>query len=163
MRALTEKDIRTSFVNCSKGEAKRLSLPRDLDQRPWEDLDFLGWIDHTAPERAYLVTEHEDRLVGVAFRLSDIRAGARRSMCSVCLTTHPGRGVALLAAPKARGAGQDGSTVGLYMCTDFACSLYIRGKKEPAHGGRYEEALTVEEQIERARSNLAGFLGRLSA
>ncbi|WP_435107946.1 FBP domain-containing protein [Nocardiopsis synnemataformans] len=163
MRALTERDIRTSFVNCSKGEAQRLSLPRDLDRRPWEDLDFLGWRDHTAHERAYLVTEHGDRLVGVAFRLSNVRAGLRRSMCSVCLTTHPGRGVALLAAPKARRSGQAGSTVGLYMCTDFACSLYIRGKKEPEPGGRFEESLTVDEQIARASTNLGGFLDRLSA
>lgn len=27
MRSLTEQDIRNSFVNCSKGEAKRLAIP----------------------------------------------------------------------------------------------------------------------------------------
>lgn len=27
MRPLVEQDIRNSFVNCSKGEAKRVSLP----------------------------------------------------------------------------------------------------------------------------------------
>ena len=46
MRALTEQAIRDSFVNCSRGEAKRLATPRDLDERPWDDLDFLGWRDH---------------------------------------------------------------------------------------------------------------------
>ena len=30
MRPLTEHDIRASFVNCTKGEVKRLSVPRDL-------------------------------------------------------------------------------------------------------------------------------------
>ena len=45
MKALTERDIRGSFINCSKGEAKRLHVPRDLDGRPWDDLDFLGWGD----------------------------------------------------------------------------------------------------------------------
>ncbi|GDY71934.1 hypothetical protein SAV31267_014190 [Streptomyces avermitilis] len=49
MRALTEQDIRDSFVNCSKGEAKRLAIPRDLDERPWDDLDFLGWRDPGRP------------------------------------------------------------------------------------------------------------------
>lgn len=163
MRALTEQDIRTSFVNCSKGEAKRLSVPRDLDERPWEDLDFFGWRDRTAHERAYLVAERGDRLVGVAFRLPTVRPGLRRSMCSVCLTTHSGQGVSLLAASKAGKAGRDGNTVGLHMCTDFACSLYIRGKKDAGPGGRFEETLTVDEQIERATANLEGFLDRLSA
>lgn len=40
-----------------QGEAKRLATPRDLDLRPWDDLDFLGWRDPGAPDRSYLVTE----------------------------------------------------------------------------------------------------------
>jgi len=40
---LTEQEIRAAFVNCSKGEAKRLHVPRDLAAQPWDDLDFLGW------------------------------------------------------------------------------------------------------------------------
>lgn len=52
MRALTEKDIRSSFVNCSKGEAKRLTVPRDLEARPWDDLDFLGWGIRAHPTAA---------------------------------------------------------------------------------------------------------------
>ncbi|MGW8528594.1 MULTISPECIES: FBP domain-containing protein [Nocardiopsidaceae] len=163
MRAVTEKEIRGSFVNCSKGEATRLALPRDLATRPWEDLDFLGWRDHTAHERAYLVIERDEGLVGVAFRLPSVRTGLRRSMCSVCLTTHPGQGVTLMAAPRAGRAGREGNTVGLHMCTDFACSLYVRGKKAPETGGRFEESLTVDEQIERATTNLAGFLDRVTA
>jgi len=43
MKPLTEHDIGTSFVNCSKGEAKRLPLPKNLaDLDHWDDLDFLG-------------------------------------------------------------------------------------------------------------------------
>ncbi len=52
MRALTEQDIRGSFINCSKGEAKRLNVPRDLDGRPWQDLDFLGWGIRARPTAA---------------------------------------------------------------------------------------------------------------
>ncbi|WP_304452116.1 FBP domain-containing protein [Nocardiopsis sp. YSL2] len=163
MRPVTEREIRASFVNCSKGEAKRLALPRDLAENPWEDLDFLGWRDHTAHERAYLVVEREERLVGVAFRLANGRDGFRRSMCSVCLTTHPGQGVTLMVAPKAGKAGRDGNSIGLRMCADFACPLYVRGLKEPEPGGRFEESLTVEEKITRAAHNLEGFLARLSA
>ncbi|MET8682370.1 FBP domain-containing protein [Streptomyces sp. NPDC004647] len=162
MKAANELDIRASFVNCSKGEAKRLAVPRDLTQRPWEDLDFLGWRGLSAPERSYLVTEYDDRLIGVALRFpSQQRGYLHRSMCSLCLTTHPGNGVSLMTARKAGQAGRQGNSIGVYMCSDLACSLYVRGKKVPEPGGRFEESLTVEEQIERTNANLSAFLDKL--
>ncbi|GAA5061655.1 FBP domain-containing protein [Streptomyces similanensis] len=162
MRPLTEQDIRTSFVNCSKGEAKRLAVPRDLGELPWDDLDFLGWRDPGAPDRSHLVTERDGRPVGIALRFPAVRRGfLHRSMCSLCLTTHPGGGVSLMTARKAGPAGREGNSVGLYMCTDLACPLYVRGKKVPDSGARFEESLTVAEQIDRMKGNLAAFLDKL--
>ncbi|GAA2074211.1 FBP domain-containing protein [Streptomyces albiaxialis] len=162
MRAAREPDIRASFVNCSRGEAKRLGVPRDLDERPWGDLDFLGWRDPGAPDRRYLVAERDDRLVGIVLRIpSQPRVARNHTMCSVCLTTHPGDGVTLMAARRTGKAGREGNTVGAYMCTDLACSLYVRGKKIPASGGRLQESLSVEEQIARTRANLFAFLDKL--
>ncbi|GLW46625.1 hypothetical protein Stsp02_22870 [Streptomyces sp. NBRC 14336] len=162
MKALTESEIRSSFVNCSKGEAKRLSVPRDLDQLPWDDLDFLGWRDPGAPDRSYLVTERDGRLIGVTLRFpSQQRGFLHRSLCSLCLTTHRGGGVSLMTARKAGPAGREGNSVGLYMCTDLACSLYLRGKKIPDSGIRIEESLTLEEQIARTEGNLSAFLEKL--
>ncbi|WP_261720213.1 FBP domain-containing protein [Streptomyces sp. FZ201] len=162
MKALTESEIRSSFVNCSKGEAKRLSVPRDLDQLPWDDLDFLGWRDPGAPDRSYLVTERDGRLIGVTLRFpSQQRGFLHRSLCSLCLTTHRGGGVSLMTARKAGPAGREGNSVGLYMCTDLACSLYLRGKKVPDSGIRIEESLTLEEQIARTEGNLRAFLDKL--
>lgn len=162
MRPLTEPEIRTCFINGSRGDAKRMSLPRDLADRPWDDLDFLGWIDPSAPDRGYLVTEHGGSLVGVALRRSINRPGTRRSsMCSLCLTNHPGSGVALMAAPKAGPSGRQGNTVGIYVCADLACSLYIRGHKHPQPGAYFEETLTVDERIARTRERLSAFLDSL--
>jgi hypothetical protein len=45
MQPIAERDIRLSFVNCSKGEASRVNLPTDFTQLRWADLDFLGWRD----------------------------------------------------------------------------------------------------------------------
>ncbi len=88
MEPVTEHDIRSSFINCSKGDAKRLPVPRDLDDRPWEDLDFLGWSDPSFPGRCYVVVPREDRLVGVALRYE--AGGYRRAqMCTVCMTRMP--------------------------------------------------------------------------
>ncbi|MFL4908772.1 FBP domain-containing protein [Streptomyces sp. MMS24-I2-30] len=162
MRSLDEQEIRNSFANCSKGEARRLAVPRDLGERPWDDLDFLGWRDPGAPDRCYVVAEREGRPVGVALRFPSARRGfLHRSMCSVCLTTHHGGGVSLMTARKAGAAGREGNSVGVYMCTDLACSLYVRGRKVPEAGLRIEESLTTDEQIARVTGNLFAFLDKL--
>ncbi|MEV0489944.1 FBP domain-containing protein [Streptomyces atratus] len=162
MKAVSEQDIRASFVNCSKGEARRLPMPRDLAEQPWDDLDFLGWRDLSAPGRSYIVTEHDGELTGISLRYpSQQRGFLHRSMCSLCLTTHPGSGVSLMTARKTGSAGREGNSVGVYICTDLACSLYVRGRKVPAPGGRFKESLTLEQQVERTRTNLAAFLRTL--
>ncbi|MGW5051081.1 FBP domain-containing protein [Actinokineospora sp. NPDC004072] len=164
MGPLTEREIRASFVNCTKGEAKRMSLPADLSARPWADLDFLGWRDPAAPQRAYLVAETAAGATGVALRLASAEAGpTRRKMCSLCLTTHPGDGVTLMTARKAGSGGQQGNSVGIYICADLACSLYLRGKKDAGPGTRVRESLTLDEQIERTAANVAAFLDRVTA
>ncbi|MFI1414172.1 FBP domain-containing protein [Streptomyces sp. NPDC020707] len=162
MKPLTEQDIRSSFVNCSKGEAKRLFVPHDLADRPWDQLDFLGWRDPGALDRSYLVTERSGGPVGVTLRFpSQQRGFMHRSMCSLCLTTHPGNGVSLMTARKVGPAGREGNSVGVYICADLACSLYVRGKKLPGPGARFEESLTVEEQVARMNGQVAAFLDRL--
>jgi antitoxin component of MazEF toxin-antitoxin module len=161
MKPLTEQEIRSAFVNCTKGEAKRLHIPRDLAEQPWDDLDFLGWRDPQAPDRAYLAAELDGRTVAVALRSSGAAVWqARRSICSLCVTTHTG-GVSLLVAPRAGQAGKQGNSVGAYMCSDLACSLYVRGKREV--GTRLHESLTAEEKIRRTVANLAAFVAKVTA
>jgi hypothetical protein len=164
MKPIGERDIRLSFVNCTKGEAKRLKIPAGLDDLPWPDMDFLGWRDPGAPERAYLVAEHDDRLLGIALRAAS--AGTRgftaRSICSLCLTTRTGGGVVLMSARRTGPAGRGGNSVGQYLCSDLACSLYIRGRKQSA-GGTIDESLSREEKIARVLANLDAFLARVTA
>lgn len=162
MKAVTEDEIRDSFVNCSQGEAKRAPMPRELAETPWDDLDFLGWRDLGAPDRAYLVTERHDTLVGITLRTaSSKRSNFQYSLCSLCLTAHPGSGVALMTARKAGAAGRQGNSVGIYICGNLACSLYLRGKKQ-SPGDRVEETLSLEEQVERMTSKLSDFLTKLA-
>ncbi|MGY4906664.1 FBP domain-containing protein [Streptomyces sp. 900116325] len=163
MKPLTDQEIRAAFVNCTKGEAKRLSVPRDLAERPWGDLDFFGWRDPQAPDRAYLAIELDGRLVALALRCSSAASWQmRRSMCSMCVTTHTG-GVSLMVAAKAGRAGRQGNSVGAYICSDLACSLYVRGKKDAGVGARLHESLTLEEKIQRTVVNLAGFIAKVTA
>jgi FBP C-terminal treble-clef zinc-finger len=166
MEPLSEKDIRGSFVNCSKGEATRIRLPRDFAATPWADLDFLGWTDPAAPLRALLVVPGADGPRGVLLRRPEARRATamRSSMCQVCLTSHAASGVALFVAPLGGAAGRRGNSVGEYICADLACSLYLRGKRQPKlRLIRHEETLTLEERIARAMTNLAAFTDRIVA
>lgn len=162
MEPLTEQEIRAAFVNCTKGEAKRLAVPRDLAERPWGDLDYLGWRDPQAPDRGYLVTVLDGRPSAVRLRAGSRGfSQTRKSMCSLCLTVHSG-GVSLMVAPKAGRAGQQGNSVGAYICDDLACSLYVRGRKDAGAGARLHETLTLEEKIRRTVTNLAAFVAKVT-
>jgi FBP C-terminal treble-clef zinc-finger len=163
MNPVSERDIRLSFVNCSKGEARRLKIPEGLDELRWSDLDFLGWRDPGAPERAYLVAEHDDRVVGIALRAASARARGftARSICSLCLTTRTGGGVVLMSARRTGAAGRQGNTVGQYLCSDLACSLYLRGRKQSV-GGAIDESMSMEEKITRTLTNLDAFLTKIT-
>jgi hypothetical protein len=157
---LSEPQIRAAFVNLTKGEAKRLNVPRGLDQRPWEDLDYLGWRDPQSSVRGYLIAPFGDRWVGVALRAPASSAGsARPSMCSLCLTVRSG-GVSLMVAPRAGKAGQQGHSVGTNMCADLSCSLYLRGKLHTGPPGM-PETLTLEQRIERLVGNVESFVARV--
>lgn len=170
MEPITEAEIRSSFVNCSRGEAKRLNLPRDLDDQPWADLDFLGWTDHAAPGRSYLVMPREfgptefgspgPALAGIALRYEK-SATRKAQMCSICLTTHPNGAVRLMAAQKAGEAGRRGNTVGIHMCEDLDCSLYGRRRKTPSMGRMFREDFDPAERVLQIQANIAGFLARV--
>jgi hypothetical protein len=165
---LDEPAIRASFANCSKGEAGRIRMPPGLADGgvPWDDLDFLGWTDPGAPQRALLVVPGEQGPTGLVLRRPEaVRSTAMRSsMCRICLTDHAASGVSLFVAPLAGPAGRRGNTVGEYLCTDLACSLYLRGRRQPKMRlVRREETLSLEERIDRAMTNLAAFTGRVLA
>ncbi|GGT36918.1 hypothetical protein GCM10010207_41290 [Streptomyces atratus] len=163
---LSEKQIRSSFVNCTKGEAARLRLPLDFDELPWDDLDFLGWVDPGAPLRAHLVVSRAQGPLGISLRIPSVRrtSAVKSSMCQICLTGHASSGVTLLAAPLAGARGREGNTVGIYICADLACPLYLRGKRQPKlRSGRYEESLTLDERLARMSGNLDAFAAKVAA
>ncbi|MBT2511635.1 FBP domain-containing protein [Streptomyces sp. ISL-98] len=165
MEALSDKQIRSSFVNCTKGDASRLKLPLDFAELPWQDLDFLGWVDPGAPLRAHLVLARPDGPLGITLRVpgASRTSAVKSSLCQLCLTGHASSGVTLLVAPLAGARGRAGNTVGIYVCADLACSLYVRGKRQPKlRSGRYEESLSVEERITRMLCNLDAFLAKVT-
>jgi hypothetical protein len=102
----------------------------------------------------------------VLLRRPDARrtSAMRSSMCRVCYTSHSADGVTLFVAPLAGASGRQGNSVGEYLCTDLACSLYLRGKRQPrGRLVRQEETLSLDERVDRAMTNLHGFVKRVVA
>lgn len=162
---LAESEIRRSFVNCSRGEARSLSLPAAFSRVDWADQDFFGWRDPKAPLRAYIVAERDSGLVGIALRTasagrSQIRAAM---MCDLCRTVHEAGSAGLFVAPVAGEAGKQGNTVGLYMCGDLACSAYVRGTLRPTVRPQANDAVAPAERIAVMMANLDRFLNRVTA
>ncbi|MET3961877.1 hypothetical protein ABIE44_001811 [Marmoricola sp. OAE513] len=162
MEPITEAEARASFVNCSKGDAKRLNIPLDLDERPWADLDFLGWVDPKAPMQSCLVVPTEEHgLVGLVLRRNTSAGGRRAKMCSLCTTTHSGQGVSLMVAARAGKSGRDGNTVGLDICAELECSAYARGLRSAPAMSTAHETLLPEQKVERLQRNLLEFVRRV--
>ena len=158
MRALTERQVRRSFVNCSRGEAEALTLPRTFAGTAWEELVVLGWRDPKAPLRGYLVLERDGRPVGVAVRAADTRmSSATPAMCLLCQTARAGSDVSLFTARRAGESGRDGNTVGTYVCADLACAVRAREEIPPWLRERDPEEVAAERTAE-LEQRLQGFL-----
>ena len=165
MRPLTESQIRSSFINCTKGEASRLNLPAGLGAWDWEAEVFLGWIDPKSPQRGYAVVPQEDgSLRGVVLTKATNRGRGAAQMCQFCLTLHSGSGVSLFSAarPSAKGGKGHYSSVGTYLCQDLRCTDYTLGRRRPEGVRQMEETMTVEDRRERTLANARGFIDRLT-
>ena len=158
MRPLTEAEIRRSFVNCSRGEAKALTLPRGFDELVWGELDMLGWRDPRAPLRGYVVLDGDQEPVGIAVRAAESRMSSRTAaMCLLCQTGQSGDAVSLFTARRTGEAGRNGNTVGTYMCADLACSRRVRTDIPPWLLER-DPTEVVTERAAELRERVRGFV-----
>ncbi|MEL4506033.1 FBP domain-containing protein [Luteococcus sp. H138] len=160
MLALTPDQIRSGFVNCTKGEAKRHMVPGTLDAVDWENLDFFGWRDPGSELIGGMALWRGDDVISIALRATQRPLSAKQSMCSLCYTFHSSGDVVLMGAKRAGARGRDGNTVGASMCADLACSLYARKLKQPRRV-QPQETLDVDARIARLRLNLDKFVARV--
>ncbi|GIG22085.1 hypothetical protein Cch01nite_28090 [Cellulomonas chitinilytica] len=144
MDPLTEKQIRSSFVNCSRREAAQLTLPADLAELRWDRLDYLGWVDRKAPLRAYVVLTVDDTLVGLTLRSPDGVASRRRAVCAWCEDVYATGDVSMYVARRSGAAGRNGDTVGTLVCTTFECSANVRRKPRIVEAGEDPAGLVLQ-------------------
>src|SRR3954454_3566699 len=136
MKPLTENEIRASFVNASRREAKQASLPGDLDRlgERWDRLDYLRWVDRSNPQRAYAVVPVDDEPVGLLLRASE-RTRTSSTMCAWCEDVFATTDVRLFAAKRAGAAGRGGNSLGTLVHADFSCSAHVRRLPNALEGG----------------------------
>lgn len=143
MHALTEKQIRDSFVNASRREAQQATLP-DLDALDWDRLDYVGWRDRKAPLAAYAVLEIDGAPTGVLLRSSDRTRRRSRAVCAWCEDVVVTDDVTLYVARRGGASGRRGNTVGTLICTDFLCSANVRRPPTRTEAGSDVEAVREE-------------------
>ncbi len=157
MEPLTEKQIRSSFVNASRREATQAVLPA-LDTLDWDRLDYLGWRDRKAPLVAYAVVPVDGTPTGVLLRSTDAKERIRRNaVCAWCEDVVVTDDVSLYVARRAGASGRRGNTVGTLICTHFLCSRNVRRPLTRTEAGddaegRREQILAVRVAGLRERS-----------
>lgn len=185
MQKISPQQIRASFVNASRSETAKLTLPQDFESLEWENLDFLGWRDPKMPLRGYLVlpsdrspgtssSEPESgkpdggkpdggKPIGVLLRAPEGGARKNRSvLCELCRDVFSKEDVLLWVARRAGQPGRDGNTVGTLICADFLCSTNVR-KEPPANEINPDPAAVVLRQIGALVDRTAKFVQRVRA
>lgn len=161
MQKLTTQQVRSSFINASRSEAAKLTLPRDFDSLDWDSLDFLGWRDEKMPLRGYLVVPGHGGLTGVMLRAPEGGAKKNRSvLCELCRDVFSKEDVLLWVAKRAGQSGRDGNTVGTLICADFLCCGNVR-VEPPANEINPDPAAVVVRQIDGLLARTAQFLDRV--
>ncbi|MBT0769381.1 FBP domain-containing protein [Kineosporia sp. J2-2] len=161
MHPITEKQIRTSFVNSTLRERRELTLPDDFADLDWDNLDYLGWRDRKFPNQGYVFAEIDDRLVGVIMRRSDAVV-RRRAQCNWCEDVLLPNDVVFFSARRAGQAGRNGNTLGTLVCSGFECPANVRVLPPPAYEGFDREAAR-QQRIEALQLNVYAFVSAVLA
>lgn len=155
MQPLTEKEIRTSFVNASLRERNAVVLPDDVDGIPWDELDYLGWRDPKLPLVGYVVIPLESGPVGLILRQTEQRTRTR-PQCAWCEDVTLPSDVVFFSAKRAGAAGRKGDTVGTLVCEHFECSQNVRRRPVSAYDG-YDVEAARQRRIDALQANVTRF------
>jgi len=159
MRALTESDVRASFINATDDEQRSIEMPHDFLLVDWDFHDFLAWRDPASGKRGCVLVQRGDEVIGVVLRATD--AGhARSGMCNICHAMQPGNQVALFSARKTGPAGGRGDTIGTYMCADLSCHENVR-LASPLAPNEIRAEGQVDLRLDGTRRRMERFVARL--
>ncbi|WP_298038531.1 FBP domain-containing protein [uncultured Microbacterium sp.] len=159
MRALTETDVRASFVNATEEELETMEMPHDFLFIDWDFRDFFAWRDPVFGKRGYVIVETAARAVGIVLRASE-SGRAQAGMCNICRTMQPGAQVALFTARRADSAGSRGDSIGTHMCVDLSCHDNVR-LAPPLAPNEIRPAGQVDMRLDGTRRRMEAFVARV--
>ena len=139
MNPLAEREIRRCFVNATRGQAQRATMP-PLSDVDWDRLDYLGWRDAKAPLAGYAIIEIDGAPTGILLRAPSTGKRHHQAVCSWCEDIVEVDRVTLFVAPRAGTAGRRGDSIGTLLCGDFRCSANVRRRPTRAEAGTDEGA-----------------------
>lgn len=165
MSPITPEDLRAGFVNASKREVAKASLPppEALAAIDWEQREYFGWRDAKLESTAYLALELDGELRVVLLHRAKEPKVRRKKMCILCEDVVNLDDVSMYSAPLAGPAGRKGDTIGTFICTDFICSANVRRPPTIEAGGVDEEARAsiVGRRIDGLRERSARFVAQI--
>lgn len=165
MSPITPEDLRAGFVNASKREVAKASLPppEALAAIDWEQREYFGWRDAKLESTAYLALELDGELRVVLLHRAKEPKVRRKKMCILCEDVVNLDDVSMYSAALAGPAGRKGDTIGTFICTDFICSANVRRPPTIEAGGVDEEARAsiVGRRIDGLRERSARFVAQI--
>lgn len=159
MRALTESDVRQSFINAEPEELRLIEMPHDLLLVDWDFHDFLAWRDPASSKRGCVIVEIGGQVTGIVLRSAD-PGRTRSGMCNICHTMQPGNQVALFSARRAGAAGARGDSVGTYICADLSCHKNVR-LAHPLAPNEIRPPGQIDTRLDGTRRRMEGFAKRV--
>lgn len=159
MRALTEAEVRASFVNADADELRVMEMPHDFVLIDWDYLDFFSWRDPSAGRRGYVLVQRAEGVTGIVLRSTD-PGRARSGMCNICHTMQPGNQIALFSARRTGDAGARGDSVGTYICADLSCHENVR-LAHPLAPNEVRAAGQVDYRLDGTRRRMEAFAARV--
>jgi hypothetical protein len=155
--AMESGTVRRSMINCSQGDAKRMTIPGGILDADLDAVAFVAWHDPKIAQRAYLLAHHEGALAGILLRRATTPDRRRTALCALCRTTRSSGDVSLYTAARAGASGRAGNSVGTYLCDDLDCPDVVTWEKATATVVP-ELGVTPEERAESLARRLDGFL-----
>lgn len=156
MQALTENQIRASLLNVSQSERKNVTLPADLAESPWDEMDFYDARDCKLALVGYVVALVDDEPAGLLLRQAEAKPRTR-AQCSWCADIRLPNDVVLFTAKRVGAPGRRGDTVGTLVCDRFQCNANARTRPPEAYTGFDVEAARAA-RIAAMRENVTAFV-----
>ena len=156
MLPISEKTIRTSFINASQRERKDLHLPPSFETLDWANLDYLGWRDEKFVGQGYVFVELDGEPQGILLRAAEAKTRSR-PQCAWCEDVTLPNDVQFFTTKRAGDSGRRGNVIGTLVCSNFECSRNVRKRPPVAYIG-FDVDAAITKRIEALGENVRNFV-----